>query len=482
MAALSAPVLAAVAGSASAQLFLDDFDGSFNADDAIENFTNSDRIFTPDLNSNTGFGGNRAPTFGSNFDLFGIANNNGGLPFDVIDSSAGVSFPQDRIGIIESTKTDNFVLLVDTANGNNATGFTTIEWTIDVSSAAGQAIDFSVDVAAIGDFEASDPSAFPAPALNDYFAFDYEVKDGGGATIASGNFAEFYLDQTQDDADVLYEIDLESDGTNPGSFDTSDFYFDPFYESAYRDVLVANGPGTYDIDTDNADMDDDPLTGADDFNVQLAYHSLDDGTGDDPVAQDGLIPVPLLSDGTNQSAAYEEGGFDTTAIEAYKDPIYAYINGVSGPQLDDDFLTVTNDALTLGNDAVELVLTFTGRTNDSAGQEIFVFDDVMLDILASIIPGDFNDDGFVTIADIDGFLAAIAAGMSANQLQLDLGDFTGDDLVSIADIDGFLAALAGPLSAEDLAKFEAAGFAIPEPATLALLGLGVTVLGLRHRK
>ncbi|MEM6853230.1 MAG: hypothetical protein AAF593_02370, partial [Planctomycetota bacterium] len=106
------------------------------------------------------------------------------------------------------------------------------------------------------------------------------------------------------------------------------------------------------------------------------------------------------------------------------------------------------------------------------------------DIIAALLHGDFNDDGLVTIADIDGFLAALAAGAGATQAQIDLGDFNDDGLLTIADIDGFLAAIAGPLAAADIAQFQAAGIdlaAIPEPTAACLSALGFFALGCRRR-
>ncbi|MEM1207799.1 MAG: trypsin-like serine protease [Planctomycetota bacterium] len=88
-----------------------------------------------------------------------------------------------------------------------------------------------------------------------------------------------------------------------------------------------------------------------------------------------------------------------------------------------------------------------------------------------VMAGDFNEDGFVTIADIDGFLNAIAASVQTS-LEIAYGDFNGDDLVTIADVDGFLSTLAGPLTGDEFASFQAVGYAIPEPSSAAwMLGL-----------
>ncbi|MEM1210173.1 MAG: hypothetical protein AAGI54_12995 [Planctomycetota bacterium] len=100
-----------------------------------------------------------------------------------------------------------------------------------------------------------------------------------------------------------------------------------------------------------------------------------------------------------------------------------------------------------------------------------------------LLLGDFNHDGLLTIADIDGFLAALAAGASATSIQIDLGDFTGDELVTIADIDGFLTALAGgsPLAAnEALDAFAEAGFVVPEPTVATFGVLSLLALGTRR--
>jgi hypothetical protein len=97
-----------------------------------------------------------------------------GMPFALADDSVfNVSgqgpFPPDTQGIIEQADFNNTVFgVVDTVNSlNPVVGSARATWTFDVSGATGLSV--SVDIAAMGDFEAS----------TDTFQFLYGI-DGGG--------------------------------------------------------------------------------------------------------------------------------------------------------------------------------------------------------------------------------------------------------------------------------------------------------------
>lgn len=53
-------------------------------------------------------------------------------------------------------------------------------------------------------------------------------------------------------------------------------------------------------------------------------------------------------------------------------------------------------------------------------------------------PGDMNEDGIVSLLDVDAFVMAVLGGGSQCQ-----GDFTGDGMITLLDVDGFIAAILG---------------------------------------
>ncbi|MEM6334117.1 MAG: dockerin type I domain-containing protein [Planctomycetota bacterium] len=392
-------------------------------------FTPLTQVFTPDNNANLGFGGDPSPRFpDSPFDLFGIAQGqSSGLPFDLVDQSAGAFLP-DVQGIIETTKTDNYVVLADTENNDNS-GFVTAQWTFDVSGY--ENLQISVDFAAMGRFSASDPGMSD---FEDYADFRTTIDGGTQETPI-----QVFIDESQDDADILYDIDLES-----GS--TSEFFFDFFDEGDWND-LIAFGP-----------------IGS------IGYHPDDNGLDGDDVAQDGFIPEPLLSNPSNETRAYADGGFEDQEIAAYRDPLFAVTSGTS-TQLDDEFVTVTADIADTGN---TLTLDFRGIINGS--DQFFVFDNILItgDLISSLVPGDANGDGQVDTSDL-AILAANFGGMGVIG-GISIGDFNEDGNIDTSDL-AILAANFGFGTGPVVANA-----AIPEPASLALVAAGMGLAGLRRRR
>ncbi len=106
----------------------------------------------------------------------------------------------------------------------------------------------------------------------------------------------------------------------------------------------------------------------------------------------------------------------------------------------------------------------------------------VLDVIGydALLPGDFNRDGRVTVADVQAMSTALAdlsgyesqKGLTDAQLQL-LGDLNGDGVVNNADLQSLITLVAnntvsggGPLTA------------VPEPSTLILSIVGLSVLAL----
>ena len=167
-----------------------------------------------------------------------------------------------------------------------------------------------------------------------------------------------------------------------GTF-TDRFPYPSFFSAAEWDDLVTNGPtpGVYE------------------------FLARDNGLNGDTTAQDGFVPVTFLS-GTEEIRAYKEGTFDQTEFLAYRNPLFANPtasptananNFSTGTMLTNDFKTISKMIEGTGS---TLTLTFTGRTNDSAGQEFMTFDNILLsEFEAPGLAGDYNGDGSVNAAD-----------------------------------------------------------------------------------
>ncbi|MEO0630245.1 MAG: hypothetical protein AAFY46_05910 [Planctomycetota bacterium] len=129
----------------------------------------------------------------------GAATN--GLPFAMADDSASI-FPGDTAGIIGEADLADFFGVVDTVNNDNASGGSALyTW---ANTGAGTIVDsFSVDVAAMGDFEGSD-------------LYNFELSTDGGNTFGFAALASANEDIAQQ-----YTVDSGAVSTlnDPMTFD-----------------------------------------------------------------------------------------------------------------------------------------------------------------------------------------------------------------------------------------------------------------------
>ena len=93
------------------------------------------------------------------------------IPFAVLDDSVSV-FPPDSLGIIGEANTDEFFGIVDTVNADTSDPVTA-SWEFDISG--GEQLGVSIDMGAMGDFEASDS-----------FTWRYSIDGGAPAILFEG--------------------------------------------------------------------------------------------------------------------------------------------------------------------------------------------------------------------------------------------------------------------------------------------------------
>ncbi len=104
----------------------------------------------------------------------------------------------------------------------------------------------------------------------------------------------------------------------------------------------------------------------------------------------------------------------------------------------------------------------------------------ILSVVETFLPGDFNRDGHVDAADIQPMMAALAnlSGYNAAHSnltaihRLEIEDVNDDGVVDNADLQAMLDLLTNGGGSSN---------SVPEPASLALLGLGVLAIAYRRR-
>lgn len=111
------------------------------------------------------------------------------IPFSVLDDSLA-TFPGDTLGIVDDNNLDEFFGVTDTVNSDNATSRALVaEWVFDVSSAVDPLV-LSIDMGAMGDFEANDvftwSSSFDGVSFDPVFVGSADESSSLTYVLASG--------------------------------------------------------------------------------------------------------------------------------------------------------------------------------------------------------------------------------------------------------------------------------------------------------
>ncbi|QQE13217.1 PEP-CTERM sorting domain-containing protein [Planctomycetota bacterium] len=110
-------------------------------------------------------------TFSSPGDGWGVyVNDTSSTPWSLLDESADNA--SDKVGIYDSSKADAFFGVVDTVN-NDISDEVSVTFDFDVSAMAGADLDVTIEMGAMGDFEAS----------SDLLNWTYSVDDGAAQEL-----------------------------------------------------------------------------------------------------------------------------------------------------------------------------------------------------------------------------------------------------------------------------------------------------------
>lgn len=129
------------------------------------------------------------------------------IPVSLVDSSTSGS-PTDSLGIVnEATKTDGWFGITDLVNTDNPSGMGTATWEFDIAGAS--SLEVSIDMAAMGDFEASDVFdwTYSIDGSQPLPLFTSSVDEDGSATYTLADGDDVML------ADPLIMSDLSSGQT-----------------------------------------------------------------------------------------------------------------------------------------------------------------------------------------------------------------------------------------------------------------------------
>ncbi|MEO1497961.1 MAG: PEP-CTERM sorting domain-containing protein [Planctomycetota bacterium] len=385
--------------------------------------------FIPDLSGTVCNNGPCPGAFPSSpFDHFGVTSRASAfIPFDSLDDSTTV--PTDTIGIVQSGKTDNFILIGDTVNGDNSGNVSAI-WEFDITGRTG--LGMSIDVGAVGDFDASD-----------LFQFSYSI-DGGPFQVA----LDFIVDQDEDpmfgltDSGIPYAITLESGTAN-------DRIDNPFWSQSEWQAVVGSVGG--------------PPPGFD-------FHEGD-------TDENGFVDVDFALTGPPEEIrGYFEsnsfGDFNNLQVEPLKDPLFVNPTAApdatgnnldSGTQIDNEIVTISAPIAGAGE---SLVIRFEGSANGSL--EYVVFDNLAITEGGATAPnpGDFDASGEVDNDDLNLLLnnwGEPAANVDPAWVNNLSGNVDNNELNALLDNWGF-----------------GTGSAVPEPTAALLLVAGVAGLARRR--
>ncbi len=153
--------------------------GSVGAEDIAWDLVNS-------TNQNLVSYSTDAPVFtapGDGFQKYDVDVDPNAIPYALLDETNG-AFPADEVGIIDKTSDfDEFFGICDTVNNDNPDANPYhATWVFDTSSASGD-IELWIDLAAMGDFEAT---ATPA----DVFTWSYQVDAGAPVQVLAATVNE----------------------------------------------------------------------------------------------------------------------------------------------------------------------------------------------------------------------------------------------------------------------------------------------------
>ncbi len=336
--------------------------------------------------------------------------------------------------------------------------------------------------------------------------------DGGPFATQFGLAENPDVDATTNDAEID-QLFVNKNGdlviVESGFFDTTP---GSFVEPTGNGGETAEEPRVITIDIADYDNPDSDASG---FDEVLAAGPA--GTGfDDPDAYTVGVPIPISGANDNDTQVS-----NTTKVGYDKSTGYIYIieqdvNGpVGSPTFDEDLYvfdpasgTIIYHELSLGSGDLDQKPFNPGLFNEGT-QIIFT-------------RGDINDDGNVDYADIQALQDAIVDPTLGGTVSASVGaewyDLTSDGLLTAADVtelvEGILGTRLGDFNLDglvdgqdfldwqlNLATFDAAdladwelnyGFnnmgplagssAVPEPASIALIGLGLSIVSLRRRR
>lgn len=403
-----------------AKIAFEDFDGS-----AI-NLIDTDNVL--DYNAGGGTGG----------DVFGrVDGSSVGMPFDVADDTVadvsgggtGSPFPTDTLGLAGQNTTAFFAL-----NDADAVGINNATWTFDISSAT--AIDdITIDLAALGDFEAGSSDGFKIEAR-----------------IDSGEFQTIFLAQTDEAAFKEYRP------LDNGSVFADDDPLALFIDGATTSVgfLDKSDPATGNFDTYTSTL----LAGqsGSTLDIRVSYEGTPSGS------------EPMGIDNITINGTVAASNFDLQITEIWP--------GQAGTDVTADWFEITNVGTTAWVSGVDPDLFYDDESQDAAAadliQGITQLDPGESAVVVVGVAADATDFSNVWNPVIDlngvdvGFTDGAGLGGGGDAVTLWVGDPTAAGVLS--DFEAYPELTSGVSYDVDLAAESVAG----QNGAVATLALGGT--------